>query len=219
MGIRKWYFLALILAGLALLTASCETGERRLAKTTPAPKALATAIAGATPTPAPKVLVEEQPAPKVDPVETMVAGAEKEYQEGRANYTAGHLDAAKQNFDRAFNNLTQGPVSIKTDERLQEEFDKIVEGTNQLELQALKQGDGFTEQKSEPAPLDEANAVTFPVDPKIKAAAEAHVKETHFDLPLTMTDYVAGYINFYANSPRGHPTVDHASSPATPYPN
>ncbi len=217
MGIRKWYFLALILAGLALFTTSCDTGEKRTAKTTPPPQALAPAIAAPTPTPAPKVLVEEQPAPKVDPVETMVAAAEKEYQEGRANYTAGHLDAAKQNFDRAFNNLTQGPVSIKTDERLQEEFDKIVEGTNQLELQALKQGDGFTEQKSEPAPIDEANAVTFPVDPKIKAAAEAELKETHFDLPLTMNDYVAGYINFYANSPRGHATVEHAFSRAGRY--
>ena len=35
----------------------------------------------------------------------------------------------------------------------------------------LKQGDGFTEQKMEPAPIDEANAVTFPVDPAVKAKA------------------------------------------------
>src|SRR5260370_2639860 len=122
MGIRKWYFLALILAGLALFTTSCDTGEKRTAKTTPPPQALAPAIAAPTPTPAPKVLVEEQPAPKVDPDETMVAAAEKEYQEGRANYTAGHLHAAKQNFDPPFNNLLQPPLPLNTDEPLPDDF-------------------------------------------------------------------------------------------------
>src|SRR5260370_7864901 len=32
-----------------------------------------------------------------------------------------------------------------------------------------------------------------------------------------MNDYVAGYINFYANSPRGHATVEHAFSRAGRY--
>lgn len=217
MVIRKPYFLVLLLVTLALIMTSCDEEDRRSAKTTPAPQALAPTLPTPTPTPTPLATAEQPTGPKVDSAETMIAAAEKEYQDGQANYTAGHLDAAKQNFDRAFNDLTQGPVSIKDDDRLQTEFDKIVEGTNKLELQALKQGDGFTEQKSEPAPIDEANEVTFPVDPKIKAAAEAELKETHFDLPLTMNDYVASYINFYANSPRGHATVEHALSRAGRY--
>ena len=49
--------------------------------------------------PAPK------PKQKPDPVAEVIVEVEKEYQAGRDNYKAGHLDAAKQNFDRAFNLL------------------------------------------------------------------------------------------------------------------
>jgi membrane-bound lytic murein transglycosylase D len=133
----------------------------------------------------------------------MLAAAEKEYQAGRANYSAGHLEAAKDNFDRAFDRLLMGPVPVKSDDRLQQEFDKIVEGTHQLELEALKIGDGFTEQQAEPAPIDEANEVTFPVDPNLKAQAEQELKTTRSDLPLTLNDEVAAYINYFSSKGRG----------------
>jgi membrane-bound lytic murein transglycosylase D len=76
-----------------------------------------------------------------------------------------------------------------------------------LEMQALKQGDGFTEQKAEPAPIDEANDVTAPVDPNIKAKAEAELQQTPSDIPLVINDYVASYINFFTNSARGRNTL------------
>jgi membrane-bound lytic murein transglycosylase D len=146
--------------------------------------------------------IQEKTAPKPDAVDSLVAQAEREYQSGKANYAAGHLEAAKQSFDRAFNVLLQGPERVESDDRLQAEFDKIVEGTRGLELEALKEGDELVEQKAEPAPIDEASDTTFPVDPKVKAAAEAEVKATHSDLPLVMNDLVAGYINFYSTSGR-----------------
>ncbi len=133
----------------------------------------------------------------------MIANADKEYQAGRADYAAGHLEAAKEKFNRAFNLLLSGPVDVKSDDRLQQEFDKIVEGTHELELQALQAGDGFTEQRAEPAPIDEANELTFPVDPNIKARAEQEVKTTHSDLPLVLNDAVASYINYFSSKGRG----------------
>ncbi len=147
--------------------------------------------------------VEEKLTPKPDPVEQMIAAAEKQYQAGRANYAAGHLEAAKDNFDRAFDSLLTGPVDVKSDDRLQREFDKIIEGVNELEMLALKEGDGFTEQRSEPAPIDEANEVTFPVDPNLKARAEEDLKKIHSDLPLTLNDAVASYINYFSSRGRG----------------
>src|SRR5271157_4189645 len=42
---------------------------------------------------------------QVDPVGDLIARVEKEYQSGQDNYRAGHLEAAKQNFDSAFNQL------------------------------------------------------------------------------------------------------------------
>jgi membrane-bound lytic murein transglycosylase D len=162
--------------------------------------------------PAPQIPTKIEPPPQQaltpDPVDVTIEQAEKEFQDGQANYTAGHLDAAKQNFDRAFDILTQGPVEVRSNEKLKKEFDKIVEGVNALEVEALKKGDGFTEQKAEPAPIDEANEVTFPVDPNVTARAAAELANTHSDLPLVMNDTVAGYINFY--STRGRGTLERA---------
>ena len=50
----------------------------------------------------------------------------------------------------------------------------------------------------EPAPIDEANQVTFPADPNVIAKAEADLKNTRSDLPLMINEYVAGYINYFS---------------------
>ena len=62
----------------------------------------------------------------------------------------------------------------------------------------------FAEQQSEPAPIDEANQVTFPADPNVTAKAEADLKNTRSDLPLMINDYVAGYhqLFFHARTRR-----------------
>jgi membrane-bound lytic murein transglycosylase D len=144
----------------------------------------------------------------VDPVGDLISKVEKEYQSGQDNYQAGHLEAAKQNFDSAFNQLLGSGFDLHSDDRLEAELDRILDGINGLELAALQQGDGFAEQKSEPAPIDEANEATPAVDQTVKAKAEAEIKNTHSDLPLVMTDQVAGYINYFSN--RGRGTLEHA---------
>lgn len=138
-----------------------------------------------------------------DAVADLIAKVEKQYQAGQQNYTAGHLEAARQNFDRAFDLLLGSNLEIHSDPRLEAEFDRILDGVNGSEMQALQQGDGFTEQKSEPAPIDEANEVNVPVDARVKAQAEAEIKSTPSDLPLMMTDQVAGYISYFSGRGRG----------------
>jgi membrane-bound lytic murein transglycosylase D len=143
-----------------------------------------------------------------DPVADLITKVEQEYAAGQDNYKAGHLDAARQNFDRAFDLLLGSNLEINSDPRLESEFDRIVEGINSFDIQALQQGDGFTEQKSEPAPIDEANEAAVPVDANVKAKAEAEIKSTRSDLPLMMTDQVAGYITYFSG--RGRGTLENA---------
>src|SRR5581483_5182550 len=112
----------------------------------------------------PKIQETQQHKPENDPAEALIAQAEKQYQAGQANYQSGHLEAAKANFDQAFNTLLSSNLDVRNNEQLQREFDKVVEAVHELEMAALKQGDGFQEQRSEPAPIDEANDITFPVD-------------------------------------------------------
>jgi membrane-bound lytic murein transglycosylase D len=194
---RYW---SLPIAGALTLTLlSCT--EKKPAAVAPPMRATAPTLTPAPPSPPPKI--QEQIQPKVDPVDAVISKAEKEYQAGLANYTAGHLDAAKDNFDRAFDVLLQSGLDVRGDDRLQQEFDKLVEGVNNLEMVALKAGDGFTEQKAEPAPIDEANEATFPVDPNIRSKAEAEMKDIRSDLPLVMNDEVARYISYYSTHGRG----------------
>src|ERR1019366_5260280 len=137
---------------------------------------------------------------QVDPVADLIARVEKEYQSGQDNYHAGHLEAAKQNFDSGFNQLLGSGFDLRSssDDRLERELDRLLDGVNTLELAALQQGDGFAEQKSEPAPIDEANELNPAVDQGVKAKAEAEIKSTHSDLPLMMTDQVAGFISYFS---------------------
>ena len=138
-----------------------------------------------------------------DAVADLIIQAEKEFKAGQDNYQAGHLAAAKQNFDNAFNLLLESPYDVRSEDRLRREFDRIVDGTSSLEMVAIEQGDGFAEQKSEPAPIDEANDVTFPVDPNVKAKAEAEIKATRSDLPLMLTDPVVSFLNYFSKNGKG----------------
>ncbi len=205
------YHLATLGMVLLLVGSACQTAQRPNALL-PA-QATAPAVAP-TPvsTPAPEMQAadpsQSQPEAKPDPVGELIGQVEKEYQAGQDEYLAGHLESAKQNFDNAFNLLLSSGIDVRTDDRLQTEFDRVTEGTSSLEVQALQQGDGFSEQKSEPAPIDEANEATYSVDPNIRAKAEAEIKATHSDLPLMMTDPVAGYINYF--STRGKGTLERA---------
>jgi membrane-bound lytic murein transglycosylase D len=209
MRIRKLYLLIAAGIALALGSTACQTAQRPTALLPSGMSAAPALNPNPSPTPHPAadakpvLVAQAQTEVKPDPVAELIAQVEKEYKTGQDNYKAGHLEAAKENFDRAFNLLLGSSLDVRSDERLQQEFDHVLDGVNGLELQALQQGDGFTEQKSEPAPIDEANEAAVPVDPNVKAKAEAEVKATHSDLPLMMTDPVAGYINYFSNRGRG----------------
>ena len=214
-------YLAIILSALvaAMLAATVACQSAQKTSFMPPAQAQAPSLVAASSPPDPHqqkpVASATQPQSKpqvlqaleVDPVADVIARVEKEYQSGQDNYRAGHLEAAKQNFDSAFNQLLGSGFDLRSDlngdDRLQRELDRILEGINGLELAALQQGDGFAEQKSEPAPIDEANELTPAVDQNVKAKAEAEIKSTRSGLPLVMTDQVAGYINYYSNRGRG----------------
>jgi membrane-bound lytic murein transglycosylase D len=143
----------------------------------------------------------QPPKPISDPVADLIAKVEKDFQAGLDAYKAGQTDAAKQDFDNAFNTLLESNLDVRSDNRLEKEFDRIVEGVNQLDLGGLAADSDA--QKSEPAPIDETNGITPSADARVIAKAQAEIKSTHSDLPLMMTDQVAGYISYFSNRGRG----------------
>lgn len=139
-------------------------------------------------------------------VQQIIQDVEAAYQNGMSNYHDGHLEAAKSNFDYAVDQMLTCGIDIKSTPELNAEFERIVDAVNTLEMDALKQGNGFAP-PAEPTPVGVANNVTFPVDPAIRAEAAAQIKSTPSDLPLVMNDYVASFINFFSKSKVGHGTI------------
>ncbi len=217
MGIKKLRFLITLMTALLLAGTACHT-EQRQGKL-PVPQGNAPAMTAAAPAvapqkesgpkPAPSETVQAVPEPKADPAVDLIANADKEYQAGQDKFKAGDLEAAKRNFDHAVDMLLQSPAEIRSDERVQHELERVLEGVNLPEMAALQSDNPSAQQKAEPAPIDEVNDVTPPVDPNVKARAEAEIKATHSDLPLMLTDQVAGFINYFS-TPKGHEILQHA---------
>lgn len=206
---RKWYrwtgsaLLALSLAGCVPPHSSDaaegqpkEATAPELAEEVPTPPV-------AAPAPAPQPSRDEQR------VQALIAQVEAAYAQGEAEYRKGKLSDAKRDFDRAVDLMLSSGIDIKGNEQLQAEFDKIVDGVNGLEMEALKQGNGFAP-KEELTPAEAASDVTFEVDPNFVAKAKADLATTKSDLPLVMNDYVAALINFFANTQKGHNTLLHS---------
>lgn len=131
---------------------------------------------------------------------------EKEYQIGLDNFQAGKSDEARQNFDGALNDLLGSSFDIRSDDRLEKEFNRIVQGVNGLYpggTSETEQAAQEQQQKAEPAPIDETNDIAPAPTASAKAKAEAEIRNTHSDLPLMMTDQVAGYITYFSGRGRG----------------
>jgi membrane-bound lytic murein transglycosylase D len=198
-----------IAAALALLT-GCP-GDQAAVISTPratAPTLTNPESAQAAHASAPMAAQPAQPQSAGSREQAIIAEVERTYQSGMKHYSAGDLSAAKSDFDHAVDIMLTSGYDLKAESQLGTEFEHIVDSVNALELDSLKQGNGFAPpQKDDQAPVDVANDVTFPVDPNIKATAEAEIKTTQSDLPLVMNDAVASYINFFSNTAAGRGTI------------
>src|SRR5215472_18573313 len=63
-----------------------------------------------------------------DPVGDLIVKVEAEYQLGLTNYHGGKTEEAKKNFDNALNALLDSNFDIHSDDRLEKEFNRIVQG-------------------------------------------------------------------------------------------
>jgi membrane-bound lytic murein transglycosylase D len=139
--------------------------------------------------------------------EEFIARVEQKFASGEQNYKAGHLEAARKDFDEAVDWMLESGYDLNGDTRLSELFHRVVDTVYADELQAFRAGDGFQEAPAVPAPIDEVAEMTFPVDPRLKDRAEEAAKNLSHDLPLTVNDQVLSFLNFF-QTPRGRAIVE-----------
>jgi membrane-bound lytic murein transglycosylase D len=195
----------LVLAAAPLVLTGCVPQAGVASSPAKPPQATAPALKPAQPAaPSASAKAAATPAaPAARPqVQALIDAVEVSYQSGVTHYHAGKLQAAKSDFDHAVDLMLTSTFDLRNEPQLRDEFDHVIDAVNTLELEALKQGNGFAP-KIEPAPVDIANDVTFPVDPNVKAQAIAELKTTQSDLPLVINDPVAGYISYFSSKGRG----------------
>src|SRR5215203_965125 len=113
--------------------------------------------------PAPAAVAARPPS---DPVVELIALSALHFETGQKELQDGHLEGAKTEFNRAVDVLLESPFGARTEPRIREHFDRLVERISAYEVTALAQGDGFAEKKYEPASIDELLAIsTFPPAP------------------------------------------------------
>jgi len=219
--------MGLLLAAAGLAMAGCEDAgkkpvQARVPALAPAPagagaRQTAPAELPALPVTSPlrRALVSLLP-PVPGGKDYLIQQVQAKFASGEQNFKAGHLEAARRDFDDAVDWMLESGYDPNGDPKLSELFRHVVDSVYTYELQAFRAGDGFSEAPAVPAPIDEVAEMTFPVDPRLKERAEEAAKSISHDLPLTVNDEVLSFLNFF-QTPRGRVIVETGLSRAGRY--
>jgi membrane-bound lytic murein transglycosylase D len=211
----------IFLVGILAVASGCEEGAKKTVVRAPVPAnplkqanapTATTASAQHPPDLVPLPLPKRRslvmlPAAARGTKEELFARVEQKFASGEQNYKAGHLEAARKDFDDAVDWMLESGYDVYGDAKLSELFHRVVDTVYADELQAFRAGDGFQEAPAVPAAIDEVADMTFPVDPRLKERAEEVAKNLSHDLPLTVNDEVLGFLNFF-QTPRGRAIVE-----------
>jgi len=143
----------------------------------------------------------QAPAPPRDVLQDLIDQSQATFEKGQAELRLGHLDRARALFDDALDLLLQSPGGARTDPRVREHFDRLVDRISAYELRALAEGDGFAERPTVPASLDELLALaTFdrPSPPTgLREVVENDLKSTVHDVPIPPDPKVLSYVDLF----------------------
>ncbi|HEY3885021.1 MAG TPA: transglycosylase SLT domain-containing protein [Vicinamibacterales bacterium] len=158
---------------------------------------------------APAAPQQSTPEKPLDPIADLIAVSQRHFDAGERELHAGHLDKARTEFDASISVLLNSPYGARSDARLRQHFDRLVDRINAYETTALAQGDGFTATHYEPAALDDLlkNATTFPAPPadaQTKAAVAADLQGNPPDIPIPQEPKVLSYVEVFQNRLRDY---------------
>ncbi|HEY7290538.1 MAG TPA: transglycosylase SLT domain-containing protein [Vicinamibacterales bacterium] len=154
----------------------------------------------------PQAVSKPAPAPAApvleDPIAALIAASDRHFKTGQNELEQGHFEAAKQEFDEAVNVLLQSPYGGRTEPRIRDYFDRLVDRISAYEVRALADGDGFTETKNEPASIDDLLALsstfTEPNPPaELKDAVQSDLERAGHDIPIPLNQRVLAYIELF----------------------
>jgi membrane-bound lytic murein transglycosylase D len=199
-GVRPRHGALATLVAVGVLSAACSArGPVSVLKAKP--MLVATAPAAPVPT---------TPAPQLpaDPVSALIEQSTRLFQAGQKEIEDGHLEMARAQFNRSLELLLSSPYGGRTEPRIREHFDRLVERISAYEVTALAQGDGFAEKKYEPATIDQLLAISTFEQPaatsETKEAVSEDLEATVHDVDIPLNARVLQYVQMFSGRLKGY---------------
>ncbi len=155
------------------------------------------------------VLVSAPVSPQLatDPIADLIALSNSHFEAGQAELQRGHLETARLEFNKALDVLLESPYGARSEPRIREQFDRLVERISATELTSLAQGDGFTEKKYESASIDDLLALsTSPEEPSAatRQAVTEDLQSTDHDIAIPLNARVLSFVELFTGRLRGY---------------
>jgi membrane-bound lytic murein transglycosylase D len=196
---RRVLFCALfpILCALFLIVAACGSSIRNAAPAASPASAAAAQTPAQAPEPVPLIQT-----PVEDPVIALIELSDQHFRAGQKNLELGHVEAARQEFDKALNVFLESPYDGRTEPRIREHFDRVVDRISAFEVNELAEGEGLTDKKYDPGSIDELLAVSDtlsqpPPTPELTGTVESDLQTVAHDIPIPQNQKVLSYIQLF----------------------
>jgi membrane-bound lytic murein transglycosylase D len=189
-----------VLVAAPLFVAGCGSSIRSAALTTTPAQAAASLPASTEPIAADPSATQGQPLAE-DPVVLLIATSERHFEAGEKELDLGHVEAAKEEFDTAVTVLLESPYGGRTEPRIREHFDRLVDRISAYEVEALAEGDGFTEKKYDTASIDDLLAMSVSGTPAVSASLKdtvaADLENSGHDISIPLNKRVLSYVELF----------------------
>jgi membrane-bound lytic murein transglycosylase D len=143
----------------------------------------------------------------MDPVADLIALSNGHFDVGQSELRLGHLDSARSEFNAAVDVLLESPWGARSEPRIREHYDRLVERISATELTSLAQGDGFTEKKYEAATLDDLLALSTSdttASAQTKQAVADDLESTDHDIAIPLNGRVLSFVELFTGRLRGY---------------
>ncbi|MBI2956488.1 MAG: LysM peptidoglycan-binding domain-containing protein [Acidobacteria bacterium] len=134
-----------------------------------------------------------------DPIERLLNDAEAALARGEEHYRAGHLEHARQEFDRAVDLVLGSGFAVREDPRLLYGLERMVERIHELERAGVEEAaaNGGGAQQDVPAAIEQVPPLTFPLDPALEAQVAQELSTLAHDLPMSLNHRVLSAVEFF----------------------
>jgi len=187
----------LIILAVSGLVVGCSARVAPVAPAPPPPVSTSTKTEVPAGTPA---------VPVADAIDALIATSEAHFVSGQKELQLGHLTSASALFDKAVDVLLAAPSGGRGEPRLRAHYDRLLGRISALEILALREGDGFTQARTEPAVIDDLLAVAMLDLPgPSKSTADTVVADlatTEHDLPIELNDRILSFIELFQGNLR-----------------